>query len=110
MYDILKDLVGGSEGDASLDLNLEGRWPPAPILSLNDHVIEGKAFLPTLQLNALNPAIRQTTSVHFEQHRQQIGSADLRLEERARTASGSRIGHSLHTSLRLHSYVWLDSV
>ena len=32
-----------------------------------------------------------------------IGSADLRLEERARTASGSRIRHSLHTSLSLHS-------
>jgi hypothetical protein len=98
-HHILKDLVGRGEGDASLDLNLKGRQPPIPILSVNDDVIEGIAFLPTLQSNAVDLAIRQTTGIHFEQHGQQIGSTDLRLEQRARTASGSRTRHSLHTSM-----------
>jgi hypothetical protein len=84
------------KGDAPLYLNLKGRSFPAAIMTFNNNVIQGVAFLSSLQPNAFNPAVRQTASIHFEQHGQQIGSTDLRLEERTRSASGSGTRHSVH--------------
>lgn len=68
LHDILENLVGWCESDAPLYLNLESPSLPASVMAVDDDVIQRIAFLPSLQLNALNPAVRQAASIHFEQH------------------------------------------